>query len=73
MYVFIDQGSSQTATDLGLGGYYPDIITGIFFFLIIACEFFINYKVRFRSFKRKKNPVSSVDNTPDKSVEEVAA
>ncbi len=73
LYVFIDQGSSQTATDLGLGGYYPDIITGIFFFLIIACEFFINYKVRFRSFKRKKNPVSSVDNTPDKSVEEVAA
>lgn len=73
LYVFIDQGSSQTATDLGLGGYYPDIITGIFFFLIIACEFFINYKVRFRSFKRKKNSVSSVDNTPDKSVEEVAA
>ena len=73
LYVFIDQGSSQTATDLGLGGYYPDIITGIFFFLIIACEFFINYKVRFRSLKRKKNSVSSVDNTPDKSVEEVAA
>lgn len=75
LYVFIDQGSSQTATDLGLGGYYADIITGIFFFLVIACEFFINYRVKFRSFRKKKDEV--LPETPadgaEKTVEEVAA
>ena len=29
------------------------IFSGIFFFLIIACEFFINYRIKFRSFKKK--------------------
>ncbi|MFR5833313.1 MAG: ABC transporter permease [Acutalibacteraceae bacterium] len=53
LYVFINQGAAQAATDLGLGGYYADIISGIFFFLIIACEFFINYRIKFRSFKKK--------------------
>ena len=75
LYVFIDQGSSQTATDLGLGGYYADIITGIFFFLVIACEFFINYRVKFRSFRTTKDevlPATPADGA-EKTVEEVAA
>ena len=58
LYVFIDQGASQTATDLSLGGYYADIITGIFFFLVIACEFFVNYRVRFRFLKGRKKDAS---------------
>lgn len=60
LYVFIDQGASQTATDLSLGGYYADIITGIFFFLVIACEFFVNYRVRFRFLKGRKKDGSPV-------------
>lgn len=51
--VFLDQGAAQFSTVFMLGEFYPDIITGIFFILIIACEFFINYKVKFRSFKKE--------------------
>lgn len=65
LYVFIDQGASQAATDLGLGGYYADVITGIFFFLIIACEFFINYRVKFRSSKKKNNNSSTEEITEE--------
>lgn len=54
LYVFIDQGAKYVATNIGIGDAFSDIITGIFFFLVIGCEFFINYKVKFRS-KKKKN------------------
>ena len=32
----------------------PDIITGILLFFLIGCEFFINYKVQFRSSGKKE-------------------
>ena len=67
LYVFIDQGASEVAAVFNMGGSFPDIITGIFFFLVIGCEFFINYKIKFRSFK-KKNEVS----TPDAEGEDTA-
>lgn len=51
--VFLDQGASQFSTVYMLGEYFPDVITGIFFVFVIACEFFINYKVKFRSFKKE--------------------
>lgn len=73
LYVFIDQGSSQAATMMNLGEYYPDIVTGIFFFLIIACEFFVNYKVQIRAFKKKGNPELPAEKLPDESAEEVTA
>lgn len=64
LYVFIDQGAKFVATNVGIGEAFADIITGIFFFLVIGCEFFINYKVKFRP-RRKK--------AEEKVVEEVAA
>ncbi len=48
LYVFIDRGSTAVATGARLGGAYPEIMTGIFFFCIIASEFFINYKIILR-------------------------
>ncbi len=61
LYVFIDQGAKNVATLMGMGEAFPDIITGIFFFFVIGCEFFINYKIKFRPRKKKaENPVEEV-------------
>ena len=63
LYVFIDQGAKNVATGVGIGDAFSEIITGIFFFLVIGCEFFINYKIKFRPRKKKE----------ENSIEEVAA
>lgn len=51
--VFLSQGAAQVATLYRMGQSFSAIITGIFFFFIIGCEFFINYKIKFRSFKKE--------------------
>ena len=38
----------------GLNRSFSDILTGIILFFIIGCEFFINYKVQFRSSGKKE-------------------
>ena len=63
LYVFIDQGAKFVATNVGVGEAFSDIITGIFFFLVIGCEFFINYKIKFR--QRKK---TTVENTAEEAI-----
>ena len=81
LVVFIQKGTGQFSTLSGLGASYPDVMTGIFFILIIACEFFINYKVVFkkRSTKAKGESVSPLvaettaeegEGTPSESLEE---
>lgn len=60
LYIFIDQGAKQVATTFEMGSLFSSIITGIFFFLVIGCEFFINYKVKFRSFKKKSTDIPAV-------------
>lgn len=60
LYIFIDQGAKQVATTFEMGSSFSSIITGIFFFLVIGCEFFINYKVKFRSFKKKSTDIPAV-------------
>ena len=54
LVVFLDQGSTFAGDSFRLGGSFSDIITGIFFFFIIASEFFINYKVKLRAISKKK-------------------
>lgn len=54
LVVFLDQGSTFAGDSFRLGGSFSDIITGIFFFFIIASEFFINYKVKLRAINKKK-------------------
>lgn len=53
---FLSKGASQVALTYHLSGSFPEIITSIFFFAIIACEFFNNYKVKFNfaHFKKSK-------------------
>ncbi len=53
LLVFLDQGAAQVAQDFNMSDAFPSIIMGIILFFIIGCEFFINYKVAFRSAKKE--------------------
>lgn len=51
--VFMDRGVVQAARHFGVtNDAFPDIITGIIFFFVIGCEFFISYKLKFRHKKK---------------------
>lgn len=53
--VFLDQGVSQVNTKFRLGNdAFSDIVIGIIYFFIIGCEFFISYKLKFRSGKKEE-------------------
>ena len=83
LYTFIDMGGSRVASAFGISDYLSDIITGIFFFFVIACEFFINYKVKFRFAKKKAEKTPPAEEavgeaeapvvTEDGAAEEVSA
>lgn len=49
--VFLSQGSAQVSQNFDVSPAFPDMITGIILFFIIGCEFFIQYKINFRSRK----------------------
>ena len=49
LLVFLSKGGSEIATNFGLSSSFGDILTGIILFFIIGSEFFINYKINFRS------------------------
>ena len=49
--VFLEKGAGEISTMFGLNSSFSEIITGIIIFFIIGCEFFINYKLVFRSKK----------------------
>ncbi len=54
LVVFLEQGSKFAADGFRVGASYKDIIVGLFFFMIIASEFFINYKLTFRTKTKEK-------------------
>ena len=49
LITFLQSGAGEISTVFGLNESFSDIITGIIIFFIIGCEFFINYKLHFRS------------------------
>jgi len=51
LLVFLEKGAGQIASTYGLNEYIADIISGIILFCILGSEFFINYKMIFRSKK----------------------
>ena len=55
LVVFITRGATQVSTYARLGASYPNMMTGIFFFFIIATEFFINYKILSTHHFKKKD------------------
>ena len=48
LVAFLDQGSAQVASALDMPGAFPDIITSVFFFFVIASEFLVNYKIKIK-------------------------
>ena len=49
LLVFMGRGASEISTEFGLNHAFGDILTGIIIFFIIGMEFFIHYKLLFRS------------------------
>lgn len=49
LIVFLECGAGQIATAFDLNHSVADILTGIILFFIIGSEFFINYKIKFRT------------------------
>jgi len=53
LLVFLQRGAGEISTVYGLDKAFSDILTGIILFFIIGCEFFINYKIVFRSSRKE--------------------
>ena len=49
LIVFLQRGASEIAKTFRLNEAFADILTGIIIFFIIGSEFFINYRIKFRS------------------------
>lgn len=54
LVVFITRGTTQVGNMARLGNSFAGMMVGIFFFFIIATEFFINFKINFRHEARKE-------------------
>ena len=55
LVVFVQRGMTQVSMDFRItSDAMQSIITGLIFFFIIGCEFFINYKINFRSSGKKE-------------------
>ncbi len=50
---FLETGASQIVTKFNIDTAFPDIVVGIVLFLIIGCEFFISYRLKFRESHKK--------------------
>lgn len=51
---FLDLGGEQISTAFNVNSAIPSIVIGIILFFIIGCEFFINYKIKFRTAPKTK-------------------
>lgn len=54
LLIFLQKGAGEIASAYGLNDYAASIITGIILFCILGSEFFINYRMIFRSGKEAK-------------------
>lgn len=54
LLVFLEKGAGEIASRYNLNGYASSIITGIILFFILGSEFFINYRIIFRSGKKEE-------------------
>ena len=57
--VFMERGSIQIATDFNLSESASEILTGMILFFVLGCEFFINYRLEFRSRKHQEEVVKA--------------
>ena len=50
---FLKQGAAQVTTSFNIDSAFPDMVVGIVLFFIIGCEFFIGYRLKFRTSSKK--------------------
>ena len=51
---FLTRGMGQVQTDFGItNDAVADLVVGLIYFVIIGCEFFISYKIKFKNEKNK--------------------
>ena len=63
----ITVGSSNAAANLQYSGEVANVLSGLFFLLILTSEFFTNFRIRFnlrQFFKSKNEPPMSEGQTP---------
>ena len=53
---FLQQGGGQVSTNFTVDSSFPSMIVGIVLFFIIGCEFFINYRLKFRKSHKEGEP-----------------
>ena len=53
LIIFLQRGAGEITTAYKLNASFSDILTGVILFFIIGCEFFINYRLNFRSSKKE--------------------
>ena len=49
LLVFLDQGVAQVSQNFDISPAFPSMVVGIVLFFVIGCEFFIDYKLIFRT------------------------
>ena len=55
LIAFLTRGMSQVQTDFGItNDAVSDIVVGIIYFVVIGCEFFIRYQLKFKKEKKAK-------------------
>lgn len=66
LIAFLTRGMGQVQTDFAItNDAVSDIVVGIIYFVVIGCEFFISYKIKFKKEKKVENKDFLVeDNTP---------
>ena len=68
LIAFLTRGMGQVQTDFGIANdAVADIVVGIIYFVIIGCEFFISYKIKFKKEKqlKKENDFLTADKVLD--------
>jgi len=76
LYVFVNYGVAQGTNDIHLEGEFNKIFTPILFLLIVASEFFLNYKISFIKNKDKskpKEPLIALDTGKGETIESIAS
>lgn len=53
LLTFLSRGAGEITTQFKLNSSFADILIGVILFFIIGCEFFINYKIHFRTSQKE--------------------
>ena len=53
LVIFLNLGSAKVADSCRLNSSYADIAVGIVILIVVGCEFFIRYSIRFRNSKKE--------------------